>query len=63
MNFKIQLFNNCINLLCCFVFLQQVYLIPCILFSAHTLFMSKAKYVEKVIKSLVRHPKCGTCSW
>ena len=25
--------------------------------------MSKAKYGKKVIKSLVRHRMCGTCSW
>jgi len=32
-------------------------------FSAHTFFMSKAKYGKKVLKSIVLHRTCATCKW
>lgn len=35
----------------------------CSTFSAHTFFMSKAKYGKKVVKTVVCHRTCGTCNW
>lgn len=31
--------------------------------TAHTFFMSKAKYGKKVVKTLVSHRTCATCNW
>lgn len=51
------------------MFMYMIYLLqyhplpPPISFSAHTFFMSKAKYGKKVMKAIVKHRTCGTCKW
>ena len=31
--------------------------------SAHTFFMSKARYGKRVVKAIISHRKCGVCDW